>query len=104
MLSNTLGVASIPNRTTHRQPRPAGSGWPWTQTLLVAVIGAAAIYLVSSHWVHILDASPYLWVVLMMGMHVFMHRGHGGHAGHGGQGRSGGSVPPTHPGGSGHVH
>ncbi|WP_371745973.1 DUF2933 domain-containing protein [Arthrobacter oryzae] len=44
------------------------------------------MYLISNHWLHILDALPYLGVVLMMGMHLFMHGVHRGHEGHGGAG------------------
>lgn len=73
---------------------------PWTQGLLTVLIAAAAVYLISNHWLHILDALPYLGVVLMMGMHLFMHGGHShdGHGGHGGHTASGGGE------GSGHVH
>lgn len=60
---------------------------PGTQALLAVLIAGASVYLVWNHWLHILDALPYVGVVLMMGMHVFMH---GGHGGHGGAGRSGG--------------
>jgi hypothetical protein len=58
-------------------PRP----WPsrrWAQTLLIVLVAVATAYLISNHWLHILDALPYLGVVLMMGMHLFMHGGHTG--------------------------
>ncbi|GAB5079079.1 DUF2933 domain-containing protein [Arthrobacter sp. AD-310] len=79
----------------HDDSRPVDPGRPLTplvQGVLLIAIGAAGVYLVTSHWLHILDALPYLGVVLMMGMHLFMHGGHGGHGG-----------PPAG-GGSGHAH
>lgn len=68
-----------------------GPARPWTQVLLTVLIAAAAVYLITNHWLHILDALPYLGVVLMMGMHLFMHGGHGGSQPRGGSG-------------AGHVH
>lgn len=55
---------------------------PFTGGVIIVLIAAAAVYLISNHWLHILDALPYLGVVLMLGMHLFMHGGHGvqGHA------------------------
>jgi uncharacterized membrane protein YgcG len=66
--------------------------------LLAVLVAGAAVYLVTNHWLHILDALPYLGVVLVMGMHLFMHGGHGGHGGHGSASRSPGGD------GAGHVH
>ena len=80
---------------------------PWVQGLLTVLIAVVAVYLVTNHWLHILDALPYLWVVLMMSMHLFMHGGHGGHGGHGhaGHGAAGdGAGRPESGGGAGHVH
>lgn len=71
---------------------------PWTQALLTVLIAAAAVYLISNHWLHILDALPYLGVVLVMSLCMFGHGGHGSsHQGHGGQEARGG-------GGGGLVH
>lgn len=75
---------------------------PWTQGLLTVLIAAAAVYLISNHWLHILDALPYLGVVLVMSLCMFGHGGHGGHdssthQGHGGQEARG-------VGDGGHVH
>ncbi|MEC5182163.1 DUF2933 domain-containing protein [Arthrobacter sp. CG_A4] len=53
-------------------------------TVLVII---AVIYLLTSHWLHVLDALPYVFVVGMLAMHLFGHGGHGGHGGgHGGTG------------------
>ncbi|MCP8999424.1 DUF2933 domain-containing protein [Pseudarthrobacter sp. RMG13] len=79
-------------------PTPRASR-PWVQGLLTVLIAAAAVYLITNHWLHILDALPYLWVVLMMSMHLFMHGGHGGH-GHAGHGAG----RPESGGGASHVH
>ncbi|TQJ38127.1 DUF2933 family protein [Arthrobacter sp. SLBN-112] len=82
---------------------------PWTQGLLTVLIAVAAVYLISNHWLHVLDALPYLGVVLVMGFCMFGHGGHG-HGGHGGsthQGHGGQQAPegPARPwGGAGHVH
>lgn len=83
-------MSSVPEPRQFPTGRPSR---PWVQGLLTVLITAAAVYLISNHWLHVLDALPYLWVVLMMGMHLFMH---GGHGGHGGAGRPGGEA--------GHVH
>ena len=80
------------HRPEQQQFLPGGPSRPWTQALLTVLIAGGAVYLISNHWLHILDALPYLGVVLMMGMHLFMHGGHGGAS------RPGGG------GGSGHVH
>ena len=100
--ANTAGMSTSPEQLPI--PRPSR---PWTQGLLTVLVAAAAVYLVTNHWLHILDALPYLWVVLMMSMHLFMHGGHGGHgrhghAGHGGTGHDTGR--PESGGGAGHVH
>ncbi|MEV8183858.1 DUF2933 domain-containing protein [Specibacter sp. NPDC078692] len=46
---------------------------------LTVLIIVAVIYLLTSHWLHLLDALPYLFVAGMLGMHLFGHGGHGGH-------------------------
>lgn len=84
-------MRSSPDPQQLHSPKPSRV---WTQTLLTVLIAAAAVYLVTNHWLHILDALPYLWVVLMMSMHLFMHGGHGGH----------GARRPEGGGGAGHVH
>lgn len=96
----TLGGMSMQHLPAPGRIRPG----PWTQGLLTVLIAVAAVYLVTTHWLHILDALPYLWVVLMLSMHLFMHGGHGGHGGHGSsthQGHGGQEAPG---GGGGHVH
>ncbi|MET3718883.1 MULTISPECIES: DUF2933 domain-containing protein [unclassified Arthrobacter] len=62
-------------------PGPGGS--PLRRTLTVLAVAAAVIYLLTNHWVHVLDALPYIFVVGMLGMHLFGHSGHGGHGGGG---------------------
>ncbi|WP_082506808.1 DUF2933 domain-containing protein [Arthrobacter sp. Leaf337] len=82
---------------------------PWTQGLLTVLIAAAAVYLIANHWLHVLDALPYLGVVLVMSLCMFGHGGHGGHGsstpqGHGEQEAPGGPARPGPGGGGGHVH
>ncbi|MET3141348.1 UNVERIFIED_ORG: hypothetical protein ABIB19_000202 [Arthrobacter sp. UYEF10] len=88
-------MSSLPDPWQVPTGRPSR---PWTQALLTVLIAAAAVYLISNHWLHVLDALPYLGVVLMMGMYLFMHGGNSGHGGHHGAGRPGGGE------GSGHVY
>lgn len=88
-------MSSVPEPQQFRPGRPPQPSWPWMQALLTVLIAGAAVYLITNHWLHILDALPYLGVVLMMGMHLFMH---GGHGGHGSAGRGPGGD------GAGHVH
>ncbi|MET3948337.1 hypothetical protein ABIB49_003058 [Arthrobacter sp. UYCu512] len=66
-----------------RSPLNFGPG-PGGSTLTVLTVAAAVIYLLANHWVHVLDALPYIFVVGMLGMHLFGHGGHGGHGGGGG--------------------
>jgi hypothetical protein len=49
--------------------------------LLVAALSAAAFWLLTEHWGHLLGIAPYLLFLACPLMHLFMHRGHG----HGGQ-------------------
>lgn len=101
-------MSSLPGS---RRPLPPGSARgplrPWTQTLLIVLIAVAAVYLITNHWLHILDSLPYLGVVLVMSLCMFghgSHGGHGSHQGHGGQDRGDGSERPGSGGGAGHVH
>lgn len=84
-------MSSVPDPRLAQAPRPSrGPYQPWTQTLLIVLIAAAAVYLITNHWLHVLDALPYLGVVLVMSFCMFGHGSHGGHGdsrhqGHGGQ-------------------
>ncbi|MFB9653470.1 DUF2933 domain-containing protein [Pseudarthrobacter oxydans] len=49
---------------------------------LTVLIIIAVFYLLTNHWVHVLDALPYFFVVGMMAMHLFGHGGHGGGGSH----------------------
>lgn len=57
-------------------PGPGGS--TLRRTLTVLAVAVAVFYLLTNHWVHVLDALPYVFVVGMLGMHLFGHGGHGG--------------------------
>jgi hypothetical protein len=57
---------------------------------LCVFLAVAGVFLWLEHRAHVLGALPLLLLLLCLGMHVFMHRGHGGGPhGHGG-GRDGG--------------
>lgn len=80
-----------------------GAFRPQAQTVSVVLIVMAAVYLITNHRLHVLDALPYLGVVLVMSLCMFGHGSHGGHGGshqgHGGQDDGRGSGR-----GAGHVH
>jgi hypothetical protein len=51
--------------------------------LLIMALAAVAPYLWLTHRAHILEVLPLMLPLLIcVGMHLFMHRGHGGHRGH----------------------
>ncbi|MFB9653481.1 DUF2933 domain-containing protein [Pseudarthrobacter oxydans] len=102
-------MSSLPGSRGPELPRAARPPFPpWTQTLLIVLIAAAAVYLITNHWLHILDSLPYLGVVLVMSLCMFGHGSHGGHGGshqgHGGQESGDASGRPGSSGGAGHVH
>ncbi|WP_275779863.1 DUF2933 domain-containing protein [Paenarthrobacter sp. Y-19] len=103
-------MSSVPDPRLAQAPRPSrGPYQPWTQTLLIVLIAAAAVYLITNHWLHVLDALPYLGVVLVMSFCMFGHGSHGGHGdsrhqGHGGQEAPGGPARPGPGEAGGHVH
>lgn len=81
---------------------------PWPHMLLIVLIAAGTVYLITDHWLHVLDSLPYLGVVLVMSLCMF---GHGSHGGHGGphQGQRGQDTGdrygrPRSGGDTGHVH
>lgn len=89
-------MSSVPDSRLPAAPgRSRGPYPPWIETLLIVLIAAAAVYLITNHWLHILDALPYLGVVLVMSFCMFGHGGHGGH---------GSSTHQGPGGGGGHVH
>lgn len=49
--------------------------------LLVFMV-AAGYFLVTEHTAHLLSAAPYLLLLACVGMHFFMHAGHGSHNNH----------------------
>lgn len=46
---------------------------------LCVFLAVAALLLLLEHGAHVLGAWPLLLLVLCVGMHFFMHRGHGAH-------------------------
>lgn len=66
--------------------RDEGRNRPFLKTplgfALCVSVALAGVYLWVDHRVHILGALPLLLpLAICLGMHVFMHRGHGGHGG-----------------------
>ena len=58
---------------------------------LCTFLAVAGVLLWIEHRAHVLGALPLLLPLLIcVGMHFFMHRGHGGHGGHGGHDGHGG--------------
>lgn len=52
---------------------------------LCVFLAIAGLFLWVEHRAHVLGALPLLLPLLIcIGMHFFLHRGHGGHGGHGG--------------------
>jgi Flp pilus assembly protein TadB len=61
------------------QTHVAGTGRALLRLCAVFVALAAAAYLLSEHWGHVVGYWPYLLLLACPLMHLFMHRGHGGH-------------------------
>jgi heme/copper-type cytochrome/quinol oxidase subunit 4 len=64
------------------QSRPGGGFWKSrTGTVLIAFLAIAGFLLVYEHRVHIFagDALLIILLAVCIGMHLFMHHGHGGH-------------------------
>lgn len=60
-----------------------GSFWRSPAGVAFGVFLAVAIlFLVLEHNAHLLGAWPLLFLIVCVGMHFFMHRGHGGHGLH----------------------
>jgi hypothetical protein len=57
----------------------------FVKILIVALLSAAAFWLLESHWQHALGVLPYALFLTCPLMHLFMHHGRGGHRGHDGQ-------------------
>ncbi|HUG62244.1 MAG TPA: DUF2933 domain-containing protein [Methylomirabilota bacterium] len=59
--------------------------------VLLVFLAVGGFYLVSEHWAHLVGVGPLLLLLgLCVGMHFFMHGGHGGH----GSGSDEGDLPP----------
>lgn len=51
--------------------------------LLYILIGSfviIAFFLVFEHRIHLYEFAPYVFFVIFIGLHLFMHLGHGGHS------------------------
>ena len=56
-----------------------------SNTALLVFLVAAGYFLVKEHTVHLLTAAPYLLLLACIGMHFFMHGGHGHNHSHSAQ-------------------
>lgn len=79
------------NDPDHPRPDPPPSGSflrSRSAIVLVAFLAIAGLMLTYEHRVHIFTGNRILIALLALcvGMHFFMHRGHGGHGSHGGEG------------------
>jgi hypothetical protein len=61
------------------QTSAAHKGRYWLGLCVLFVALAAAAYLLSQHWGHVVGYWLYLLLLACPLMHLFMHRGHGGH-------------------------
>lgn len=72
------------------QPQAGGGRWYRSRagvTLLV-FLAIAAFFLITEHTAHLFGALPFLFLLLCLLMHLFMHGGHGGeHSSHDGTDR-----------------
>ena len=68
--------SSQPEPSSPSRPAPDRRDLVIRSGLTVLII-IGVIYLLTSHWLHVLDALPYIFVVGMMAMYLF---GYGGHA------------------------
>ena len=50
--------------------------------VLCVFLAIGGVFLLFEHRVHLLGAWPLLFLLICVGMHFFMHRGHGGHGEH----------------------
>jgi hypothetical protein len=74
-----------PQQGPSRERRFLASPYGWALCTFLLVAG---VLLWIEHRAHVLGVLPLLLPLLIcIGMHFFMHRGHGGHGGHGGGGR-----------------
>lgn len=81
------------NGHNHRSGEPAGDGEgrrPFLKTpaglALCVFLAIGAVFLWLEHRAHVFGALPLILPLLIcVGMHFFMHRGHGGHGGDGGR-------------------
>ncbi|GAB4365534.1 MAG: hypothetical protein Kow00114_22890 [Kiloniellaceae bacterium] len=75
------------DNTSDQSGRTQGSFWRSRfGTALVVFLVIGGILMAYEHRVHLFSADllPILLLLVCIGMHFFMHRGHGGHGGGGG--------------------
>ncbi|TFD81585.1 DUF2933 domain-containing protein [Cryobacterium fucosi] len=75
--------APVPSQGAPGSDRDRTKLYGWI--VLGLAVAGLAFYLITDHWPHVLAALPYAGIILVMGMHLFMHKGHN----HGGGSASG---------------
>jgi hypothetical protein len=62
------------------EPSKPSPGWLLPMKISFTVIlGIAAFFIISEHWVHLAGILPWFLILSCPLMHLFMHGGHGGH-------------------------
>ncbi|WP_208012839.1 DUF2933 domain-containing protein [Nesterenkonia salmonea] len=79
-----------------RTPQRTGGTPLYAWAVVALAVSGIIIYLLVDHWPHVLAALPYLGIIAMMLMHLFMHKGHGGHGGKAGPKDKGSSHSGQH--------
>ena len=51
---------------------------PRNRLILAVLVAVSLVYLITNHWLHVLDALPYVLIIAMFVMHMGGHGGHGG--------------------------
>ena len=79
-----LHTKHIDEKKSNEEARPPSFWRSRGGVYLIVALGIAGVLLGYEHRVHILASDWFLWLPLLVcvGMHFFMHGGHGGH-GHG---------------------
>ena len=66
---------------------------PWwrnrSNQALVVFLAIGGYFLWTEHRAHVIEFLPWVLILACVGMHFFMHGGHGGGHGHGGDGDAG---------------
>lgn len=81
-----IQMHDILEETMNHNHQTASAAWHKSPAMLglLAILGVAGAFFLVSHWEHVAPLWPWLAVLAMPMLHVFMRGGHGGHADQGG--------------------